>query len=404
MYLGGKMDDDTVDAAVVSIGADYDNGVARRRRTLSIDQFSCIGNPCVALALVGNMTILPSGHLRVQYEVWAIPEGGGSATTTASGTWIFDPSGYGAPAGVNVHDIAAVAGEPVTLSSAFADPALDTFPTRRVWYAGDGTSIDLGTGVGTAANVTHTYAFAGNYPGVLVYYIWGPARHDWIPVARPVPRCGEPAAVALGKVARMTRATGRVGWRVGLCLLVVAGAGCNASDDRDAKGVVVGELPAAAHGPYPVVDVVDGDTLKVNAPERITIRVIGIDTPETVDPRRPVQCFGSEASARARRTARRHRRVPRIGSDAGRARPVRPNPRVRVAARRSVARRDTDRRGLRARVHLRHAVRVPGRLQRGRGGRATPSVASGRPTPARERGDVGHRSGAKPRNGAEWSA
>ena len=91
----------------------------------------------------------------------------------------------------------------------------------------------------------------------------------------------------------------RVGWRVGLCLLVVAGAGCNASDDRDAKGVVAGELPAAAHGPYPVVDVVDGDTLKVNAPERITIRVIGIDTPETVDPRQPVQCFGSEASARA---------------------------------------------------------------------------------------------------------
>jgi micrococcal nuclease len=52
-------------------------------------------------------------------------------------------------------------------------------------------------------------------------------------------------------------------------------------------------------GPYPVVDVVDGDTLKVNAPDRITIRVIGIDTPETVDPRRPVECFGREASARA---------------------------------------------------------------------------------------------------------
>ena len=52
-------------------------------------------------------------------------------------------------------------------------------------------------------------------------------------------------------------------------------------------------------GPYAVVAVVDGDTLKVNMPERTTIRVIGIDTPETVDPRRPVQCFGAEASARA---------------------------------------------------------------------------------------------------------
>jgi micrococcal nuclease len=30
------------------------------------------------------------------------------------------------------------------------------------------------------------------------------------------------------------------------------------------------------------------------------LRYIGIDTPETVDPRRPVQCFGHEASERNR--------------------------------------------------------------------------------------------------------
>lgn len=43
--------------------------------------------------------------------------------------------------------------------------------------------------------------------------------------------------------------------------------------------------------------VVDGDTIKVlqNGAEE-TIRIIGIDTPETVDPRKPVQCFGKEAS------------------------------------------------------------------------------------------------------------
>ena len=29
------------------------------------------------------------------------------------------------------------------------------------------------------------------------------------------------------------------------------------------------------------------------------IRMIGLDTPETVDPRKPVQCFGREASAQA---------------------------------------------------------------------------------------------------------
>ena len=40
--------------------------------------------------------------------------------------------------------------------------------------------------------------------------------------------------------------------------------------------------------------VVDGDTL-VAADERV--RLIGVDTPESVDPRRAVQCFGREASA-----------------------------------------------------------------------------------------------------------
>lgn len=43
--------------------------------------------------------------------------------------------------------------------------------------------------------------------------------------------------------------------------------------------------------------VVDGDTIKVSNGE--TLRLIGVDTPETVDPRKPVQCFGREASARA---------------------------------------------------------------------------------------------------------
>lgn len=45
-----------------------------------------------------------------------------------------------------------------------------------------------------------------------------------------------------------------------------------------------------------VVDVVDGDTIKVSIDGiQKTVRYIGIDTPETVDPRRPVGCFGIEA-------------------------------------------------------------------------------------------------------------
>jgi micrococcal nuclease len=49
------------------------------------------------------------------------------------------------------------------------------------------------------------------------------------------------------------------------------------------------------------VRVVDGDTLELDGGERV--RLIGVDTPETVDPRRPVQYFGKEASAFTRRLA-----------------------------------------------------------------------------------------------------
>lgn len=48
-----------------------------------------------------------------------------------------------------------------------------------------------------------------------------------------------------------------------------------------------------------VVKVVDGDTIEVKLSgqnEIKTVRFLGMDTPETVDPRRPVGCFGKEAS------------------------------------------------------------------------------------------------------------
>lgn len=51
---------------------------------------------------------------------------------------------------------------------------------------------------------------------------------------------------------------------------------------------------------YSVVRVVDGDTIKVDVDGvEETVRLIGMNTPETVDPRRPVECFGKEASLKA---------------------------------------------------------------------------------------------------------
>ncbi|HYT38655.1 MAG TPA: thermonuclease family protein [Acidimicrobiia bacterium] len=47
-----------------------------------------------------------------------------------------------------------------------------------------------------------------------------------------------------------------------------------------------------------VTAVVDGDTLDVSwAGRRERVRLLGVDTPETVDPHRPVGCYGPEASA-----------------------------------------------------------------------------------------------------------
>src|SRR3990167_8398336 len=43
-----------------------------------------------------------------------------------------------------------------------------------------------------------------------------------------------------------------------------------------------------------VTKVIDGDTIEIEGGTRV--RYIGIDTPETVDPRKTVQCFGREAS------------------------------------------------------------------------------------------------------------
>ncbi len=52
---------------------------------------------------------------------------------------------------------------------------------------------------------------------------------------------------------------------------------------------------------YPVVKVIDGDTFTIAMEgENVTVRLIGLDTPETVDPRTTVQCFGKEASEKAK--------------------------------------------------------------------------------------------------------
>jgi micrococcal nuclease len=68
-----------------------------------------------------------------------------------------------------------------------------------------------------------------------------------------------------------------------------------------------GDGPAAAVA-Y-VARAVDGDTIEVRLDDRLEdVRYIGVDTPETVKPETPVQCFGPRASAFEHRVVE-HRRV-----------------------------------------------------------------------------------------------
>lgn len=45
-----------------------------------------------------------------------------------------------------------------------------------------------------------------------------------------------------------------------------------------------------------VTRVVDGDTIEITGGQKV--RYIGIDTPEVVDPRKPIECFGEKAKER----------------------------------------------------------------------------------------------------------
>jgi len=56
-------------------------------------------------------------------------------------------------------------------------------------------------------------------------------------------------------------------------------------------------VQASQPGLYHVVEFVDGDTIKVDMSGTTeTLRFIGVDTPETHDPRKAVQCYGLAAA------------------------------------------------------------------------------------------------------------
>jgi micrococcal nuclease len=88
---------------------------------------------------------------------------------------------------------------------------------------------------------------------------------------------------------------------------LVALAGCSSSEPtepvpaqtgptKDLTGPPAGG-PEAIGEPANVTRVIDGDTIEVALDNEIlAVRLIGIDTPETVHPTKPVECYGPAAS------------------------------------------------------------------------------------------------------------
>jgi micrococcal nuclease len=83
-----------------------------------------------------------------------------------------------------------------------------------------------------------------------------------------------------------------------LLVVLAAAYGYGRSDRGDGPAAAAPGGAQVGH----VVKVVDGDTLRVRlAGGTERVRLIGIDTPETVKPDTPVQCYGRAASAAAHR-------------------------------------------------------------------------------------------------------
>ena len=91
-----------------------------------------------------------------------------------------------------------------------------------------------------------------------------------------------------------------------LGLLAAAALEAGSMTDRQARvGIFEQSRESRNDIPYKrlVIRVIDGDTIVVSPNEKV--RLIGVDTPETVHPKKAVQCFGKDAKEFTRRMVER---------------------------------------------------------------------------------------------------
>lgn len=98
--------------------------------------------------------------------------------------------------------------------------------------------------------------------------------------------------------------TNRLGFVVFISVLVVASFGGYVSVNDDLANAILSKQP----GLYRVIEINDGDTITVDMNgARETIRMLGVDTPETQHPDKPVQCFGKAATNFTKKLINNHR-------------------------------------------------------------------------------------------------
>jgi len=123
--------------------------------------------------------------------------------------------------------------------------------------------------------------------------------------ALPIPRAVLPMPRSALPIPRAARLIARSALAVAFALGFAA---CSSSPIPQAVPAAEPVLAPWAHenaAPLPkaasaarVLDVIDGDTLSVMVDDQaVTVRLLGIDTPEKAGGPRPAECFGAEASA-----------------------------------------------------------------------------------------------------------
>lgn len=192
------------------------------------------------------------------------------------------PTNSGRTAGTEAPTTVAPGSERTAQATAPAAQAPDADPTRS-------------PGSATRAPSNATVATAGVTPG-------GGATdrpaQSGAGAARPTPPSAgattRPATVTPERpVRRETTATPRPAATASSAVATASG-----SHSRGAAREFGLERPVDAQ-PARVARVIDGDTLEVSLNGRTErVRLLGVDTPETVHPEKAVQCFGREASAK----------------------------------------------------------------------------------------------------------